>query len=333
MTVRDIAKLANVSPAAVSLAINNKPGISEKKRKEILAIIASSDFTMPHKTAADTSNNLVFLKLTKHSLLIEQNANFISKIMDSIQEKCKELGYTLQVDLIHEDFEKNISELNYANIDGIFVVGTEIGAEDYNALNAIKVPYIVIDNSMPNFPCNTITMSNEEMTYTAIEQLAHTGEKDIGHLRGNIYCQNFLERHIGMQNAIRDFHLEFSAKKEFLLTPTVMGSYEDMKAYLDKKTAVPRIMFADNDTIAIGAMKALTEYGYKIGQDISIIGFDDINLAETASPPLSTMQVQGSMIGTMATMTLVNEIKHKNPTYYKTKVGGKLILRTSTKGL
>lgn len=331
MTVRDIAKLANVSPATVSLAINNKPGVSESKKKEILGIIKNVGFTViPRRMHNEEQKNLVFLKLVKSGILIEQNADFISKIMYATQAKCKELGYTLQIDVINQDFRKSIENFNYTDIAGIFVIGTEIDDSDFETISCIKVPYIVIDNSMPNFFCNSITMSNEEMTYDAIRRLSLGGEKRFGHFRGRFTCQNFFERETGVRMAVRDFQLDFPAVNELLLTPTVMGSYTEMKQYLKNGVKIPRIVFADNDLIAIGAMKAMEEAGIRIPTDVAIIGFDDVNLAETTTPSLSTVHVQCAMIGMMAAVTLTNEIQHRNPTYFKTKVGGNLVIRAST---
>lgn len=330
MTIRDIAKLANVSPTAVSFALNDKPGISDAKKNEILDIVEKTGFSDKYKKRGVSAKRLIFLKLIKSGVLIEQNADFISKIMDSTQAKCKELGYSLQIDVIRNEFYESIKNLDYRGISGLFVLGTELIPDDYKALSLIPVPYIVIDNAMPNFSCNSITMSNEEMAYKAVETLALNGQKDFGHFMGNFNCNNFFERKIGLMDAVRGFNLNFSKEKEFLLTPTLMQSYTEMKAYIKKKRKIPRIVFADNDVIAIGAMKAMSESGIRIPEDVAVIGFDDVNLAETSNPPLSTVRVECSLIGTMATVMLINEIQQKSPSYSKTKVGGNLIIRTSS---
>jgi LacI family transcriptional regulator len=334
MTVREIAKIAGVSPATVSLVINNKTGVSEKKRAEIIKLLKKLNYpinyTVTDNNIVNENKNLLFIKIIKDGVLVEQNAGFISKIVDSIQNDCARFNYNLQMVTFDKDYSKNIKNLNFSNVDGAFVLGTELLDIDYKALDSISIPYLVIDNAMPNYPCNSITMANEEMVDLAIRHLGANGEKDFGYFRSSFDSQNFLDRHEGVIKAINKYGLYYSKDREFRLDATLKGSYNGMLNYLKEERRIPKVVFADNDIIALGAIQALTASGYKIPEDVSIIGFDDIFLAETSMPPLTTMHVQRSMIGQMAAITLVNEIRRKHPSYYKLTVGGKLIIRNST---
>lgn len=330
MTVRDLAKLAGVSPATISAVINDKPSVSSKKRAEILSLMEKHNYVAP-KRKSSVKKNLMFLKLVKSGILIEQNAGFISKIMDSIQIACNKEDYNF---LIRNENPNNldaINKLDFKNISGIFVIASELSCYDYRILNQITVPYIVLDNSMPCIRCNSITMDNKEMVIQAIEHLSQSGDKKFGYFKSSIQTQNFKERTEGVETAVAEFGLDYNESREFILEPTILGSYTDLKKKLKKGIDLPKIAFADNDIIALGAIKALQEAGYRIPEDISLIGFDDIYMSESSTPSLSTMHVQRTMIGAMATMMLINEINSKSPTYYKTVVGGELIVRDSTK--
>ncbi len=332
MTVREIAKLTGVSPATVSLVINNKPGVSEKKRAEILATLKKLNY--PINFDYDNNNrdnkNLLFIKILKEGILVEQNAGFIAKIVDSIQNECALNGYNLQMVTIKENYAQNIKELKFSNVEGAFVIGTELQEIDYKALDTINIPYLVIDNSMPNYPCNSITMANEEMVDLAVRYVCNSGEKDFGYFRSSFDSQNFIERNSGVLKAVKKYGLLYDEDREFRLDATLKGSYEGMIKYLQDGRKIPKVIFADNDIIAIGAIQALTSMGYRVPQDVSIIGFDDIFLAENTLPSLTTIHVQRTMIGQMAAVTLMNEINAKHPSYYKLIVGGKLIVRNST---
>ncbi|MGD1822058.1 MAG: LacI family DNA-binding transcriptional regulator [Pleomorphochaeta sp.] len=333
MTVREIAKIAGVSPATISLVINNKPGVSDKKRLEILSILKEANYPVRFDIDInkEENRNLLFIKVIKEGFLVEQNAGFIAKIVDSIQIECAKNGYNLQMVTFNKNYSKNIKDLKFSNVDGAFVIGTELQDIDYKALDTIKIPYLVIDNSMPNYPCNSITMANEEMVDIAIRYVCNQGEKDFGYFRSSFDSQNFIERNNGVLRAVEKYGLQYSKDREFRLEATLKGSFNGMLSYLKSGRRIPKVVFADNDIIAIGAIQALTSEGYNIPEDVSIIGFDDIFLAETTLPSLTTVHVQRTMIGQMAAVTLMNEIKAKHPSYYKLIVGGKLIIRNSTK--
>lgn len=330
MTVRDLAKLAGVSPATISAVINDRPSVSDKKRAEILSLMEEYNYVAP-KRKSNVKKNLMFLKLVKSGILIEQNAGFISKIMDSIQIACNKEDYNFLIRTENPNNVDAINKLDFKNVSGVFVIASELCCYDYKILNQITVPYIVIDNSMPCIRCNSITMDNKAMVIQAIEHISKCGEKKFGYFKSSIQTQNFKERNEGVETAVKEFCLDYDKSREFSLEPTILGSYTDLKKKLKGGIDLPKIAFADNDVIALGVIKALLEEGYNIPEDISLIGFDDIYMSESSTPSLSTMHVQRTMIGTMATMMLINEINLNNPTYYKTIVGGELIVRESTK--
>jgi LacI family transcriptional regulator len=285
--------------------------------------------TQSKRNACKLHKNLLFLKLIKKGFLVDQNAGFITRIMDSIQEECNNDGYTLQIYSIYDNYEKQLKELDYSLYEGIFLVGTEIDETDYKAISYIQKPYIVLDNSMPFYDCNTITMNNELMIIQNIKYLCTTGENDFGYFRSSFSSENFLARKNGVDIAIKRFNLDYDEKKEFKLEPTLKGSYNGMLKYIQEGKHIPKIACADNDIIAIGVITALKEKGYKIPEDISIIGFDDIFLAETNIPSLTTNHVQRTMIGKLATKRLIEQIEDKSSTFNKTNVSGKLIIRKS----
>lgn len=332
MTVREVAKLVGVSPATISLVINNKPGVSDKKREEILSFLKKVNYPInfDYEHNKTENKNLLFIKIIKEGILVEQNAGFIAKIVDSIQNECALNGYNLQMVTISDEYTQNIKELKFSNIEGAFVIGTELQEVDYKALDSISIPYLVIDNSMPNYPCNSITMANEEMVDLAVRYVCNSGEKDFGYFRSSFDSQNFIERNKGVLKAVNKYGLLYDKNREFRLQATLKGSYEGMMTYLQEGRKIPKVIFADNDIIAIGSIQALTTMGYRVPEDVSIIGFDDIFLAENTLPSLTTIHVQRTMIGQMAAVTLMNEINSKHPSYYKLIVGGKLIIRNST---
>lgn len=330
MTLKEIARLADVSPAAVSLVINNKPGVSDSKRQEIRELLKKHNYTPARRTKQTISKNLLFLKYIKNGFLVEENTGFVATIMDSIEMECRKQGYALQIVVSNNNLAETVSAIDFSSISGVFVLGTELDDTSYPVLKTLPVPYIVIDNNMPHFSCNTITMNNSEMVYEAVQHLSSLGFQDIGYLRSNMPIQNFDERAQSFYQSVHQLGLHCSSEHEFLLAPTMLGAYASMKQYLLRGLSVPSCCFADNDTIAIGAIKALKEFDYKIPEDVCIIGFDDIRFAAINSPSLSTMRVHKKLIGYLAVKMLNDSIENSEHRNSKIQIGGELVIRHST---
>ncbi|WP_069998972.1 LacI family DNA-binding transcriptional regulator [Cellulosilyticum sp. I15G10I2] len=329
MTIKEIANIAGVSPTAVSLVLNNKKGVGKETRKQILDLLDQYHYPLPKK-AGTVPKNILFLKYIKHGMIVEENAGFISAIMDSIENDCRSQGYNLSIVISENRLEETLQDIDYTAFHGLILLGTELDFFSYPLLEKIPIPYIVVDNVMPNFHCNAIAISNHEIVYHALSHLASLGHKDIAYFRSNISIQNFDERAISFEESAKQLNLSFDISNKFLLTPTLLGAYESMKNYLSRGLRLPRCAFADNDTIAIGAMKALNEFKYKIPHDIAVIGFDDIHFSAINSPSLSTMSVPKKLMGSLALRHLHATIEDASFQNVKTRIGGTIVIRHST---
>lgn len=330
MTLKEIAAQAGVSPAAVSLVLHNKPGVGEVKRREILALLQKNNFIPANHPVLVPKRNLLFLKYIKNGFLVEENTGFIATIMDAVEAECRKNGYSLNIIVSNNNLEQTIGEIDFSSFSGVFVLGTELDFSSYPLLKGIPIPYIVIDNIMPHFVCNAITMDNHEMVYDAVKHLASLGFSETGYLKSRMKIQNFEDRSASFHQTVREFNMHCAPEHVFMLEPTMLGAYASMKQYLAKGTDIPPCMFADNDVIAIGAIKALKEYKYKIPEDVCIIGFDDIRFAAVNSPSLSTMRVPKNLIGYLAVKILNDALKNNALQNCKIQVCGELIIRRST---
>ena len=117
------------------------------------------------------------------------------------------------------------------------------------------------------------------------------------------------------------------------MTPTVDGAYSEMKEILNHAPEMPTAFFADNDIIALSAMRALKEKGYKIPEDISIIGIDDIPMCELTDPPLTTMHVPKHQMGVQAVKRLLEKINHNSREVLTIEIFTFLVERQSIRNL
>lgn len=334
MTIREIAKLAKVSPAAVSFVLNGKKGVSEESKARILKVVEENNYRIDQnrkrkKSRKKSMANVLLIKFWESGMLAEENQSFVSTIIDSISSKLHQHNYGLIMHVENESLEKSLQEIDFKSCCATIVIGTELSREAYAALNKIPTPYIMVDNAGLGLVCNSVTVDNSSNVYTALSYLKENGHKEIGYLRSSLDAENLIERSEAFKRWVQVLDFEFVKDAEFYLTPTLEGAYKDMSLALEKECDLPSCLYADNDTIALGAIKALKERGYKIPQDISIVGMDDIPFASVSSPALTTVCAQKEFIGHVAVEQLLALLDDPNYQSVKTYVTGKLIERAS----
>ena len=137
---------------------------------------------------------------------------------------------------------------------------------------------------------------------------------------------------LAVDKAIREAGMSTSNSPVFRLAPSQDGAYADLRDLLNAGEKPAKCYFADNDLIAIGAMQALKEAGYRIPEDVSVVGFDDISSSEYVSPPLTTIQVPKTTLGETAVVRVAQMIEGKNRYPLKIEVSTRLIRRKSVTG-
>ncbi|GAP40209.1 LacI family DNA-binding transcriptional regulator [Flexilinea flocculi] len=337
ITVKEIAALIGVSPATVSLALNNKEGVSEETRRKIRKVAEEHQYALPQVRKNTLRGSIQFVKYAAHGMVVEENQGFIASIIDQIEIECRRCSYDLIMTGCNRDTAVETFQMVAAKpSDGVILLGSEMSEDLIRMIYQIHAPIIVIDNPMSYERVDSVVMANESIAYDAMQYLYQIGHRNIGYLHSSVRVANFEKRQIGYEVALEKLQLDQTLR--IPLTPTLQGAYSDMKAYLQKDHAQKAIQsvsafFADNDTIAIGAMKALQEFGCRIPDDISVIGVDDIPFSAINTPSLTTMRISRSSIGKLAVDTLLKRIAHPDSPNLHIQISGQLIERHSTKKL
>lgn len=163
-----------------------------------------------------------------------------------------------------------------------------------------------------------------------VHYLYDLGYREIGYFKFTQPVNNCDERYEGYLAELE--RLGLPAPEPIWLKPTVDGAFEDMKNLIKNGAYVPHgAVVADNDTVAIGAVKAIREAGYSIPEDMSIIGFDDIPFSAVTMPALTTMRISRSAMGMLAVDMIRKRIKYPDWPGMHMLIGGKLIVRNSTR--
>lgn len=331
--IKDIAEYLELSPATVSMVLNGKPGFSEATRAKVFEAAKKLGYTLPtvRRDFPAPGESLPFVIYKHHGRVVAETP-FFSSITEAIQREAKKSGYNLSVHYINGPENLTSQELTAItgrSRVGLIVLATEMERAQAEIFNTLQVPVVFLDNAMMGVKANKVLMGNSQGVYDAVAALHAAGHRTVGHLKSSVYISNFKERKTGFSIAVKDFGMEHRREWTARLAPNIEDAYQEMLEFCDKTAEMPTAFFADNDIIAAGAMKALEEKGYRLPQDISVIGFDDIPYCSIVEPNISTMQVDTKNIGRVAVqLLLANHDFHQ-----KIEIETKLILRDSIETL
>jgi LacI family transcriptional regulator len=333
-TVKDVARLAGVSPTTVSLVMNGKSGISQETRARVMQAAESLKYAQRGVRAAKSSGSgtLRFLKIAKHGHTVNRDHNtFISDYIDGMSREASASGYKLEiVSFEGESVENIVASLSGTQVDGLIVLGTELTQRDIQLLQALPTPLVVIDSFFDVLECNFVNMNNKDAVYKIITYFVERGFKNIGFIASNVQTVNFQLRKEAFIEGMKAFGLSFSNRDIVTVDSTYDGAYQDMLGKLHNGLVVPQCYFCTNDIITYGCIKALREFNMSIPQDISVIGFDNLPMSSTMEPPLTTIDVSKTKIGYLA-IRLLDELINaddKQPAV-KILVGANLVARGS----
>lgn len=331
MTIREIARLAGVSPSAVSIVLNGRKGVSEETRRHVQGVIDKYAYEVPRRHKKNDRLKLILIKYRAHGMGIEENQGFIASIVDQMESECRKYGFDLLMCNCNPDTaEEIIKGLMLSPPDGVIFIATEMPRSDYPLLDGFKCPVVVLDNGIRYKNVDSVVMDNEEIALTATRYLYSLGHRQLSYFKTAQRMHNCDERFEGFCRAMEEMGLK--AQATVLLTPTLNGAYQDMKRLLQSGEFVPKgAAMADNDTIAIGAIRALQEMGYHVPGDISVIGVDDIPFSAVSMPALTTMRISRTTLGVLAVDTIRKRLQYPAWPGVHTRVVGKLVVRNSTR--
>ena len=331
ITAKELASLLQLSESAVSLALNNKPGVSRETRKRVLEAAKAYNYDFSRKAVSrDHKKELICFAVYRKSGAVVGDTPFFSELTDGISTRCRRAGYECVIRYLYEDedLRNQIHGIRTSSFAGVIVLATEMEEQTLSLFDTVEIPLVFLDAYFERPEYNFILINNTQGAYLATRYLIQKCRTQPGYLRSSYWISNFEARADGFYKAIREAGMSTSHSLVHRLPPSQEGAYADMKELL--RSAKPAACyFADNDLIAIGAMQALRESGYRIPEDVSVIGFDDISSAEYVSPPLTTIEVPKTYLGEAAVERVVQMIEGHCLQPLKVEVFTRLIRRKS----
>lgn len=331
ITIKDIAKLANVSSATVSKVINQKThDISDSTRKKVEEILVQENY-VPNQLARSIRTNV---SKTIGLVIPDIRNSFFTDLARGAEDESYENGYSIFFANSDDKLDKEMKIINsmVANrVDGILIAGsTERDAKLEGAL-PVKTPAVSLDRvNNYKFNISTITTNNDEGAYNAVSYLIEKGHTKILHLAGPEDNEVSIARLNGFVEAHIRNNLSFS------IDDVMFGDFSTASGY-DQIINFDRIkdytaIFASNDMIALGALSALNELNIKVPDDISLMGIDDIEYARLSYPALTTMDQPSYQLGRESARLLIDHLQGKEVPKQKI-LKQDLIVRKSVKAI
>lgn len=309
----DIAQASGVSLTAVSLALSDKPGISQETRMRVREVARAMGYRFRAAASLVPTKTIHTVGLlVKSGLQDEPHSNhFYSHVIAGIEATCRQMGMNLMFSTAPVDTENRPLEIppmiGKSEVDGFLLTGLFIDDRMSIALDDRDCPVVLVDSYSARRLYSAIISDNILGAYQATEYFIQKGHRQIGFIGGHVNAYpSFRDRRIGYCRALEDHKIEHSYFADCYSNNRI----EITAATIDLMQKNPGIsaIIGVNDETAINAMYALIGQGVRVPQDVSVIGFDDIYLAESVVPALTTMRINKQSMGRMAVQMLVNQI-------------------------
>ncbi len=309
VTIKDIARLANVSHTTVSRALNNSPLINDKTKNRIKQMADELNYTPNVNAKGLVTLRSYNIGLFFSTLSTGTSANFFYDVVRGVNMVIKD-QYNLVVKSIDE-FESNYNRISARQYDGIIVM-SQTRADRVLIEHAISVgiPVVLLNRAAGDLNVGNILSDDLKGAYQLVDYILNCGHRQVGIIEGREGFQSTIQRKNGYIEALKDHGIEPNPELCIQGRYDVGSGYEAMRQLLKGKIR-PSAVFCSNDDMAVGAIKAVIEADLQVPQDISIAGFDDNVFAAYLSPELTTVKRPIELISREGAAMIMRMIDHK----------------------
>lgn len=327
-TIKDIAKIANVSTAAVSRILNMDEtlNVSPETRQKVLDTAQKLNYIKRNRPSVKAAFTLVIVQWFSSQQELEDSYYLL--IRQGIEDYC--FAHNIQIVRTYK------SDRNYAEalktVDCLICIG-KFSQKEVQFFEELNPSILFLDMPVDNPKISTITMDFEQAVAEGLQYLTSLGHKDIGFLSGREYVDDNQLYPEYRKNAFINYCEEHEINyRPYLKEGSFLidSGYEMMCELIDSGR-LPTAVFAASDPIALGAMKALSEHGFSVPGDVSVMGFNDIRIAEFTVPPLTTIHAPAYHMGRYGAAVLQHIILEGPAAALKIKLPCELVVRNSCK--
>jgi LacI family transcriptional regulator len=331
ITIYDIAKVLNISPATVSRGLKDHPGIRKDTKKKILN--AAQKMGYQQNTFA---SNLRRKNTNTIGVIVPRlDSYFMSAVIAGMEKVANSAGYNLLISQSQESAKKEVASTKTmfnSRVDGLLIsLSAETkNLDHFDIIFNKRLPLIFFDRVVELPHCTSIVINNEKAGYDATSHLIEQGCKKIVHVSGNLNRNVYADRLKGYRKALSENKIAFDPGLVFTNNLSDKAGAEVASEIL-KMPELPDGVFAANDTTAVACIREFKQAGLKIPHDIAVAGFNNDPIAKVIEPNLTTIHYPGEEMGELAASTLINGLKNLSSGNLNTMViRHELIIRQSS---
>lgn len=311
ITIKKLAEMHGVSAKTVSKALNDEPNVSEGLRKSIKETAARYDY-IPNILGRGLKGR--FTKTV--GVIVSDNTNPNAALhIKGLEEKASGSGYNILLCNSNESVveeEKNIRLLLQRQVDGIILSPSAASGENnYKSIAMLQkfgIPYVLMNRTLPDGEHSFVKSNNIKGGYLAMKYLIEKGHQNIVHLTSALQTTTTEERIQGIRQALKESQIGQEVGIFYCKHATIESSYVAALEVLRKAHKFTAV-FAFNDIIAFGVLKAAYDCRLRVPKDIAVIGYDDIPFSEIAIVPLTTIRQDSYQIGVIAMELMLDKVE------------------------
>jgi DNA-binding LacI/PurR family transcriptional regulator len=333
MNIKDIAKEAGVSIATVSRVINNTAKISVETRRRVEEAIKNANYR-PNSLARELQQkrtNTIGVIIS----VAELGNLALSVALNAIADILNQNGYNMMIvnSRFHVDEEiVFFHTFQEKRVDGILYFATGFSESHYELLKNYPIPIVIIGQNYKELDIPCVIFDDYAAAISATQHLINKGHTEIGFIGCPMYDEaTGVERRRGFEQALKKNALALHEENCYTGDFSLLSGYEGMESIINNAKIMPTGIFATTDFMAMGAICCLKDHGFNVPEDISIIGFDDVNVAAYYSPKLTTIRTDKNAIGVIGANTLLKLIQKEELTIKKSIVSYELVERESVR--
>jgi len=332
ITIYDLAKEAGVGIGTVSRCLNNHPSVSAETRAKVLGIVKQLNY-QPHASA----RRLASKKTNTISTIIPFFTNyFFVQVLQGVQDKAQALGFDLILYGVNDTSQVEYyfrRSLLRGHVDGVMVFSMDLPESFVSKFVQMRLPLVLVDGFHERF--DSLRVKNKEGALEATKHLIHLGHRNIAMINASLTTHPAKDRLVGYRDALEEHGLPFSMERVFVARNGKQDGFDreagrtSMYELLrsNKGSHPVTAVFVSSDVQALGALDAAHELGVRVPDDIAIVSFDDIELAQHAQ--LTTMHQPMYEMGTLALECLLARMKNPDAQPFLTTFLPELVIRQS----
>ncbi len=329
VTIKDVAKMAGVSTSTVSRAISGKIPVDKETIDKVMKAVKALDYE-PNALAKGLKEG----KTNTIALIIPNIGNpLFPPLAKGVEEVARKNGYTVILCNTEDNLDiekKYIDKMNKRLVDGFIIATAVDGSDHILSMRDEGVPVVLLIRHMGD-SVDAVILDNFKGAYDAVTYLCNREHKKIAIINGRLELTLYKERFNGYLKALEDAELPMD--NSLILDDSIgAGNGYDVTVNLLEKGIIPDAIFATTDLRALGAIRAIKDFGYKVPEDISVIGFDNVEFSELMDPQLTTVAQPLYSMGSLAMEKLIKIMNTKTIDKVSIdKINPELILRKSTR--